>query len=141
MFDIPIWAREQKFCEAIFVRKFQEILDILFKNTNIFAKDDESSSEAAKSNQIIREDGTQYGRKLDVLILSEQNDHDDIEVCSNEVKKPDATSTMKCYQQSKNLRLNACIWKKLYNISRQKNISVKYFDIIGRRAIITNVFY
>lgn len=141
MFDISIWAREHKFCEATFVRKFQEILDILFKNTKIFAKDGESSSEAAKSNQIISEDGTQYGRKLDVLILSEQNDHDDIEVCSNEFKKPDATSTMKCYQQSKNLRLNACIWKKLFDISEKKNLSVDYFDFIGRRGILTQLFF
>lgn len=141
MFDIPIWAREHKFCEATSVRKFQEILDILFKNTKIFAKDGEASSESAKSNQIISEDGTQYGRKLDVLILSEQNDHDDIEVCSNEFKKPDATSTMKCYQQSKNLRLNACIWKRLFDISEKKNLSVDYFDFIGRRGILTQLFY
>ncbi|KAG2224100.1 hypothetical protein INT45_004981 [Circinella minor] len=105
VFDIPIWAREHKFCEATFVRKFQEILEICrFRRLQkIFAKYGESSSEAAKSNQIISEDGTKYGRKLDVLILIEQNDRDDIEVCSNEFKKPDATSTMKCYQQSKNL--------------------------------------
>ncbi|GAA5812690.1 hypothetical protein MFLAVUS_006147 [Mucor flavus] len=101
----------------------------------------ESSSEAAKSNQIISEDGTQYGRKLDVSILSEHNDHDEIEVCSNEFKKLDATSTMKCYQQSKNLRLNACIWKKLFDISGKKNLSVDYFDFIGRRGILTQLFF
>ncbi|KAG2196063.1 hypothetical protein INT47_008157 [Mucor saturninus] len=85
--ELEVFAnKEHKFCEATFVRKFQEILDILFKNTKIFAKDSESSSEAAKSNQITNEDGTHYGRKLDVLVLSEQNDHDDIEVCSNEFK-------------------------------------------------------
>ncbi|GAA5814520.1 hypothetical protein MFLAVUS_008017 [Mucor flavus] len=78
VFDIPGWSREQKFCEATFVRKFLEILDILFKNTKIFAKDGESSSQAAKSNQSTNKDGTQYGRKLGVLILSEQNDYDGI---------------------------------------------------------------
>ncbi|KAI7887964.1 uncharacterized protein EV154DRAFT_325096 [Mucor mucedo] len=140
-FDIPVWARERKFCEATFVRKFQEILDILFKNTKIFAKDGESSSEAAKSNQITSEDATQYGRKLDVLVSSEQNAHDDIKVCSNEFKKPDATLTMKCYQQSKNLRLNACIWKKLFDISEKKNLTVDYFDFIGRRGVLSQLFF
>ncbi|KAI9259836.1 hypothetical protein EDC94DRAFT_501641, partial [Helicostylum pulchrum] len=74
VFDIPGWSREDKFCEATFVCKFEEILDILFENTKIFAKDGESSSQAAKLNQITNEDRTQYGRKLDVLIVSEQND-------------------------------------------------------------------
>ncbi|GAA5804038.1 hypothetical protein HPULCUR_009524 [Helicostylum pulchrum] len=66
VFDIPGWSGEQKFCEATFVRKLEGILDILFKNTKIFAKDGESSSQAAKSNQIANEDGAQYGRTLDI---------------------------------------------------------------------------
>ncbi|GAA5800195.1 hypothetical protein HPULCUR_005620 [Helicostylum pulchrum] len=96
VFDIPGWSREDKFCEATFVCKFEEILDILFENTKIFAKDGESSSQAAKLNQITNEDRTQYGRKLDVLIVSEQNDHNDIEVGTNEFKKLSATPVTKC---------------------------------------------
>ncbi|KAI9485230.1 MAG: hypothetical protein EXX96DRAFT_533593 [Benjaminiella poitrasii] len=137
VFDIPVWEREKKFCEVIFVRKFEEILDVLFKNTKVFAKDGETSSVSAKTNQIINEDGTQYGRKLDILILGEQNDYEDIELSSNVFKKP----AMKCHQQSKNMRLSACIWTKLFDISKKEDLTINYIDFIGTQVILTQLFF
>lgn len=61
-------------------------------------------------------------------------------MCSNEFKKPDASFNTKCCQQSKNIRLNACVLKKLFDITG-KNLCVDYFDFIGRRGILTRLFY
>lgn len=113
-----MWKKEEKLSENTYLRKFAEIVDTLFKNTNLFIKDGENVCEASKRMQIINEGDVTYGRRLDLIVTSEQ-DVKDIELCSLEFKKGDAPYTTLLYQQCKNLRINACILNEIHLLTLQ----------------------
>lgn len=134
-----MWKKEEKLSENTYLRKFAEIIDILFKKTNLFIKDGENVCEASKRMQIINEGDVTYGRRLDLIVTSEQDDRD-IELCSLEFKKGDASYTTLLYQQSKNLRINACILNEIHLLTLEENLSIAYLDFSGRNAYISQIF-
>jgi predicted nucleic acid-binding Zn ribbon protein len=54
---------------------------------------------------------TNCGRRIDLLVASEQDDDSDYELCSVEFKKANVDEATMIKQQSKNLRINCCILK------------------------------
>lgn len=134
-----MWKKEVKLSENTYLRKFADIVDTLFKNTNLLIKDGENICEASKRMQIINEGDVTFGRRLDLIVTSEQ-DVKDIELCSLEFKKGDAPYATLLYQQSKNLRINACILNEIHLLTLDENISIAYLDFSGRNAYISQIF-
>lgn len=122
-----MWKKEEKLSENTYLRKFAEIVDILFKKTNLMIKDGENICEASKRMQILNESEVTFGRRLDLIVTSEQDERD-IELCSLEFKKGDAPYTTLLYQHSKNLRINACILNEIHLLTLEEDISFAYQD-------------
>ncbi|CAO3675322.1 unnamed protein product [Rhizopus stolonifer] len=137
--NFNLWKKEEKLSENTYLRKFSEIVDTLFKKTNLFIKDGENVCEASKRMQIKNEGDVTYGRRLDLIVTSEQ-DNRDIELCSLEFKKGDASYTTLLYQQSKNFRINACILNEIHLLTLEENLSIAYMDFSGRNAYISQIF-
>ncbi|KAI8046997.1 uncharacterized protein B0P05DRAFT_20511 [Gilbertella persicaria] len=137
--NFNLWKKEEKLSENTYLRKFAEIIDILFKKTNLFIKDGENVCEASKRMQIMNDGDVTYGRRLDMIVASEQDDRD-IELCSLEFKKGDAPYATLLYQQSKNLRINACILNEIHLLTFDESISIAYLDFAGRNAYISQIF-
>ncbi|KAK4511069.1 TOR complex subunit lst8 [Mucor velutinosus] len=137
--NFNLWKKEEKLAENTYLRKFADIVDILFKKTNLFVKDGENVCEASKRMQIINEGDITFGRRLDLIVASEQ-DSRDIELCSLEFKKGDASYTTLLYQQSKNFRINACILNEIHLLTLEESISIAYLDFSGRNAYISQIF-
>lgn len=137
--NFNLWKKEEKLFENTYLRKFADIVDTLFKKTNLVIKDGENVCEASKRMQIINEGDVTYGRRLDLIVASEQ-DCRDIELCSLEFKKGDASYTTLLYQQSKNIRINACILNEIHLLTLEENISIAYLDFSGRNAYISQIF-
>lgn len=135
-----MWKKEEKLSENTYLRKFAEITDTLFKKTNLIIKDGETVCEASKRMQIINECDVTFGRRLDLIVTSEQDDERDIELCSLEFKKGDASYITLLCQQSKNLRINACILNEIHLLTLEENISIAYLDFSGRNAYISQLF-
>lgn len=89
--------------------------------------------------QITNEGDVTYGRRLDLIVTSEQ-DVRDFELCSLEFKKSDASYTALLYQQSKNIRINACILNEIHLLTPGQNMSIAYLDFSGRNAYISQIF-
>jgi len=65
---------------------------------------------------------------------------EDIEICSIEFKKGNASpSTLFC-QQSKNLRVNACILNDIHLLFGEENANIAYLDFAGRNAYVAQLF-
>ncbi|CEG76760.1 hypothetical protein RMATCC62417_11615 [Rhizopus microsporus] len=61
-------------------------------------------------------------------------------LCSVEFKKGNAPYATLLYQQSKNLRINACILNKIHLLTFEEDISIAYLDFAGRNAYISQIF-
>ncbi|KAG1135808.1 hypothetical protein G6F37_012504 [Rhizopus arrhizus] len=152
--NFNLWKKEEKLSENTYLRKFADIVDTLFKKTNLVIKDGENVCEASKRMQIINEGDVTYGRRCDdcnsdtstrlpsAIILQHHSEQDcrDIELCSLEFKKGDASYTTLLYQQSKNIRINACILNEIHLLTLEENISIAYLDFSGRNAYISQIF-
>lgn len=68
-----MWKKEEKLSENTYLRKFADIVDTLFKKTNLVIKDGENVCEASKRMQIINEGDVTYGRRLGLIVTSEQD--------------------------------------------------------------------
>ncbi|KAI7874331.1 uncharacterized protein EV154DRAFT_84149 [Mucor mucedo] len=101
-----------------FTDNFASILSVLFKGTEVVLSDGEtgchSSRIAIEANKpVLAGEGTSptYSRKIDLLL--QYDERKAIDLCSNEWKKVKVTSDLKLKQQSKNMRINACILNNL----------------------------
>ncbi|EIE85552.1 hypothetical protein RO3G_10262 [Rhizopus delemar RA 99-880] len=99
----------------------------------------ENVCEATKRMQIINEGDVIYGKILELIVTSEQ-DVRGIELCSLEFRKGNASYTTLLYQQSKNLRINACILNEFHLWTLEGNISIAYLDFSGRNESISQIF-
>jgi hypothetical protein len=73
-----------------------------------------------------------YSRKIDLLL--KYDDNEAVELCSNEWKKTKVTNDLKLKQQSKNLRVNACIINRLQRKYGDFQ-SVLALDVVGKYRI------
>jgi hypothetical protein len=87
------------------------------------------------------DDDVAFGRRVDLLVNSEQDeDADDIELCSVEFKKEDACFSTLFRQQCKNIRLNACILNDIHLLLTSSDTTLAYLDFSGRHAYISHLF-
>lgn len=109
------YKREPKLSELFYLHAFQSALQPLLDNTHVILKDDELVSASTQRMQIIREVDTTYGRRIDILVEADLGtDNDDVEMCSSEFKKSNATTITLLQQQNKNLRINICILNDIH---------------------------
>lgn len=91
-----------------------------------------SSRIAIEANKCIfngEDVSTSYSRKIDLLLKYDVDEC--IELCSNKWRKTKATRDLKLKQQSKNMRVNACILNNLQG--KYGNFqSVLALDVIGK---------
>ncbi|KAI9354498.1 hypothetical protein BD770DRAFT_134655 [Pilaira anomala] len=116
--DPELWSKCGDEQELTFFRRFASIMDVMFKGSEIILSDGEtgcqSSRIAIETNKCVfaSEDATTtYSRKIDLLLKYDEKKP--IELSSNEWKKSKVTNDLKLKQQSKNMRVNACIINNL----------------------------
>ncbi|KAG0163098.1 hypothetical protein DFQ30_000739 [Apophysomyces sp. BC1015] len=145
VFNFKFWAKESdevmgSYPENMYLRKFAELLDILFEDENDVAiYDGETISQASQYIQLLNEDDTDTGRRIDLLSKTKYNDTV-IEVSSTEFKRLTASTTTCNQQQSKNIRINSAIANNIYNITK-KELDIQYMDWRGRIGYMVQLFY
>lgn len=122
------------------MRIFQKLLDPLLVKTGIISKDGETVCRSTKRMQILNEAEVTYGRRIDLLIASDLEVEEDIELCSMEFKKSNETESILKYQQNKNLRINSCILNDISLLARNTLLPITYLDFSGRSAYIVQLF-
>ncbi|KAG2229087.1 hypothetical protein INT48_005356 [Thamnidium elegans] len=89
--------------------------------------------------EILMENEAEYGRRIDLLIKS-TNSEEQCDLCSNEFKKSNVTTNIKLHQQSKNMRINACITNDINLLLCTTDTETVYFDFEGRNGYLINLF-
>jgi hypothetical protein len=145
VFNFKFWAKESdevmgSYSENMYLRKFAELMDILFEDENDVAiYDGETISQASQYMKILNEDEADSGRRMDMLSETKYNDTV-IEVCSTELKRLTASTTTCNRQQSKNIRINSAIAYNIHNITK-KELAIDYMDWRGRIGYMAQLFF
>ncbi|KAG1048094.1 hypothetical protein G6F43_009495 [Rhizopus delemar] len=145
VFNFKFWAKESdevmgSYSENMYLRKFAELMDILFEDENDVAiYDGETISQASQYMKILNEDEADSGRRIDMLSKTKYNDTV-IEVCSTEFKRLTASTTICNRQQSKNIRINSAIAYNIHNITK-KELAIEYMDWRGRIGYMVQLFF
>lgn len=138
--DTELWSKCGDEQELTFYRRFGSILDVLFKGSEVILSDGEtacqSSRIAMEANKCVfagEDTSPTYSRKIDLLLKYDEKKQ--IDLCSNEWKKTKVTNDLKLKQQSKNMRVNACIINNQQGTYGESH-SVLALDIIGLNGYI-----
>ncbi|KAI9266273.1 hypothetical protein EDC94DRAFT_668010 [Helicostylum pulchrum] len=123
--------------ENSYLRHFERVLDFMFTNTELGAKDGESVCSSTRRMQIINNEEVSFGWRLDLIIINKHNKMS--EICSLKFKKHDASFSTLTNQQSKNMRTNACILNEIHLLSNDDTISVTYMDFAGTHGYIAQL--
>ncbi|CAO3614642.1 unnamed protein product [Mucor hiemalis] len=144
--DTELWSKCGDEQELTFYRRFASILDVMFKGSEVILSDGEtgcqSSRIAIEANKCVfagEDISPTYSRKIDLLLKYDEKKA--IDLCSNEWKKCKVTNDIKLKQQSKNMRVNACIINNLRATYGEFH-SVLALDVIGLNGYmykLTNV--
>jgi hypothetical protein len=109
---------EDDISENTYLRKFEQVLDVLLEDEKIKMKDGERGCKATKNNRLLDDDSTdETSRKVD-LLFTMKRENIEVELCNVEFKKQDVTVRTKLSQQNKNMRINSCIKNDLKKILR-----------------------
>lgn len=101
--------------------------------------DRETVSRSTKRMKILTEDESENGRRID-LILKSKEAEDQYDLCSNEFKKTNVSIDVLAHQQSKSLRINACISNDFILLFGNNNARINYFDFFGRQDYVSQLF-
>ncbi|KAI9265465.1 hypothetical protein EDC94DRAFT_669313 [Helicostylum pulchrum] len=133
--DTELWSKCGDEQELTFYRRFASIMDVMFKGSEVILSDGEtgcqSSRIAIEANKCVfagEDTSPTYSRKIDLLLKYDEKKV--IDLCSNERKKSKVTNDLKLKQQSKNMRVNACIINNLQGTYGGSH-SVLALDVIG----------
>ncbi|CEI98638.1 hypothetical protein RMCBS344292_12743 [Rhizopus microsporus] len=87
------YKREQKLSESSHLHAFHGTLWPLLDDTSVILKEDQTVSILTQRMQIINEADTMYGKRIDILVACDlETDNYEIEMCSIEFKKSNATA-------------------------------------------------
>ena len=119
---------------------FMQLLDdLLMNDTSISFYDGETISRATKRMKIITENELEYGRRSDLIVKNKEAE-EQYDLSSNEFKKTGMSHDILTRQQSKNLRINACIINDINLLLGNANSRINYFDFSGRQSYISQLF-
>lgn len=135
-----MYKNENNLSESTHVRMFCQLLDdLLMNDTTIAFYDGETVSQATKRMKILTEDETEYGRRIDLIVKSQEAE-EQYDLCSNEFKKTNVSIDVLTHQQSKNMRINACISNDINLLFGDNSTRINYFDFSGRQAYVSQLF-
>jgi hypothetical protein len=101
--------------------------------------DGETVSNATRRMFITKGDEVDYGRRIDLIIKTKDGDPQ-YELAANEFKRSNVSNDILKYQQSKNIRINACIKNGIDLLLNNYDTRISYFDFEGRNAYIVQLF-
>ncbi|KAG0737656.1 hypothetical protein G6F22_008448 [Rhizopus arrhizus] len=135
------YKRETKLSESFYLHAFLSALRPLLDDTRVILKEGEPVSAATQRMQLINEVDITYGRRVDILVATDlDTDIDDVEICSIEFKKPNATTATLLQQQNKNIRINGCILNDIHLFTQNTDHQLFYLDFAGKSAYIVQLF-
>ncbi|KAG1443547.1 hypothetical protein G6F56_010633 [Rhizopus delemar] len=135
------YKREPKLSESFYLHAFQSALQPLLDDTRVILKEGEPASVSTQRMQLINEVNTTYGRRIDILVAADLDpDNGDVEMCSIEFKKSNATTTTLLQQQNKNLRINSCILNDVHLFTQDTDQQLIYFDFAGKSAYMVQLY-
>lgn len=134
--SFDLFEDEDELSEYTYLRKFENVLECMFSDTKLKMKDGETVSKSTKRNQIFNDYNESYGHRIDLLVTTKKKD----DLCSVEFKKQGVSNKPIHYQQSKNLRINACILNDAQLMTRSTEKSLLYMDFIGREGYLAQIF-
>ncbi|KAI7902934.1 uncharacterized protein BX663DRAFT_434371, partial [Cokeromyces recurvatus] len=97
--------------------------------------DGEAVSNATKRMPTMTVDKVDYGRRID-LILESKDEEQQYELAANDSASNDVLK----YQQSNDIRINACIKNEIDLLLNNNNTQINYLDFDGRHAYILQLF-
>ncbi|KAG1142698.1 hypothetical protein G6F37_007407 [Rhizopus arrhizus] len=134
------WKQDDS--EITIYRRIATIFDFMFRDTHVKLADGETACDRSKHerqyNDIVfgasSTDRELCGRKIDLLVRYDR-DTKDLELSSNEFKKPSITASNAITQQCKNLRVNGAILNHLHGLNKKID-SLLAMDWIGSTGYI-----
>lgn len=131
---MPMIKKLKEPSETFWLRKFINILEILFEDTDILVSDGEGVCIDTRAPS----SGSQFGRRVDVLVsVGEQEDS--ISLASFEAKREDAAISAQIYQQAKNHRTNAGILNRVNCLLHSSTSDAIYIDLVGPSGYMVQV--
>ncbi|KAI9333633.1 hypothetical protein BD770DRAFT_26945 [Pilaira anomala] len=119
---------------------FSQLLDdLLMNDASITFYDGETVSQSTKRMKILTEDESEYGRRIDLIVKSKEAE-EQYDLCSNKFKKTNVSIDVLTHQQSKNLRINACISNDINLLLGNTSTRINYFGFSGRQAYVSQLF-
>ncbi|KAG1080977.1 hypothetical protein G6F42_023131 [Rhizopus arrhizus] len=132
--SFKVYKKEENLSEATYIRMFSQLLDdLLMNDTSITFYNGETVSRSTKRMKTIMEDESEYGRRIDLIVKSKEAE-EQYDLCSNEFKKANVSIDALTHQQSKNLRINACISNDINLLFGNTNTRINYFDFSEHSA-------
>lgn len=134
------YQNEAVMSEASHLRMFVSLPnDLLMTTKSISLHDGEMVSRATQRMKIMTGEDNNYDGRIDLIVRSKQEEQQ-YKLCSNEFKKLDVSLKIQIHQQSKNIRINACIINELNLLLANADTSINYFNFCGRQAYIAQMF-
>lgn len=113
-------------------------MEVLFEDSGLAIKDGKSSCSSTRNMQIINQYETEYGRRIDLLVVAEGDEEH--ELCSVEFKKHNVDNTTMIKQQSRNARINYCILNEMHLLANNTDTTITYMNFSGRSGYIAQLF-
>ena len=130
------WENEDRYNESKYTSKFEDILDLVFTGSGLFALGGEGTSQSTKRMAIFNDYESTFGRRSDTLIIGTQND----ELANIEFQKAIVQDNLVVHQQSKNIRINSCILNQVNLMTDTTDNVIMYYDFIGRSGYLAQLF-
>ncbi|CAO3680292.1 unnamed protein product [Rhizopus stolonifer] len=134
--SFKVYNNEKTLSKVTHLRMFEQLLDdLLMDTTSINFYDGEVMSRSTKRMKIVTENESEYGCRIDLIVKSKEAE-EQYDLCSNEFKKTGVPHDILIRQQSKDLRINACIMIDINLLLCNTNTRNRHFDFSGRQSYI-----
>ncbi|KAI9259718.1 hypothetical protein EDC94DRAFT_150996 [Helicostylum pulchrum] len=140
------WSKPSPKPEYTCLRKFESLLEIILDDTELIMSDGESICSSTRDlmrsslKNCDNNELTESGRRID-LILQCSCLNTTVELCSVEFKKDNVTNAEIIHQQSKNARVNSCIFNTLNCITNTANNQIISVVFVGTSGYMTQMFW
>ncbi|KAI9267001.1 hypothetical protein BY458DRAFT_512449 [Sporodiniella umbellata] len=135
------WKGDSPKSELAYLRKFEELLDVILDDTELNLSDGESVCVSTRDSlcSIMEEDElAEFGRRVDLIVNCSRLGVI-VELCSIEFKRQDPSKSVATHQQNKNARINSCILSSINSLTRNSSNQILSFDFVGNSGYMTQM--
>ncbi|KAG2203515.1 hypothetical protein INT46_010894 [Mucor plumbeus] len=135
------WKGASPKSELAYLRKFEELLDVIMDDTELILSDGESvcvSTRDSLRSMMEEDELTEFGRRIDLIVNCSRLGVT-VELCSIEFKRQDASKSVVTRQQSKNARINSCILSSINSLTKNFSNQILSFDFVGNNGYMTQM--